>query len=293
MTRTYIIWAPPQCRSNGVRALYKLAEKLEQAGVPVYVYCSGSPVQGYPYMTKITGKMMKNDIIIYPESVPGNPCCFQNVVRWVLYYPGKNGGAASYHPSEKIFTWLPKFYPGAPELRTHGTPPEFKDIGLERDTDCFFVYKGENFFRPIPEIENAVEITKDYPTSRPELIALLQRTKTLYSFDPETALLDEALACGCKVKIVRPDGLEDFTKSVVFTDKEAMAQVRDFIAATKDMNYTGKIEEQPTFARLPMILFKFLNYAFKYYILKKEKYLKKMSYNYNKLIFLLTPGNKD
>ena len=45
MKREYVIWCPPYCGSNGVRALYTLADRLIDAGYNVYLYSWGKKIE--------------------------------------------------------------------------------------------------------------------------------------------------------------------------------------------------------------------------------------------------------
>ena len=240
--KKYIIWAPKYCHSNGVRVLYRLRELLEERGYEAYMYAPESDYDS-KYLDKITPHMRKNDIVIYPEIVYHNPLQFQNVVRYVLYYPGKNGGTLNYEDYEYKITYSENFYPQTDILAipTLNKKLYFKDE-TSKDTDCYFVYKGGKW-KDIPEFKNMVEINMQYPETREELSKLLRRTKTLYSYDDCTLLLDEACMCGCNVKIVRKDGFEDYNSNYDSAFEDLEKQLDVFIEKTQSMNYTGPIKK--------------------------------------------------
>src|SRR3990170_3968015 len=97
----YIIMAPPYRNSSGgVRALYELRNHLESSGYEAKIF------QG--------GDAPSNAIVIYPETVSGNPMKARTVVRYVFNYPGLLGGDSSYDSAELIFTFSPAYYPTAP-----------------------------------------------------------------------------------------------------------------------------------------------------------------------------------
>ncbi len=266
MKKKYIIWAPKYCKSNGVKVLYKLHDMLCEKGYDVYMFAPPSEYK-CRYISHITRQMRKNDIVIYPEIVVHNPLQFQNVVRYVLYYPGKNGGTKKYDDYELKFTYHEVFYPGADKLpvSTLDTKTFYKD-DTKKDKDCYFVYKGGKW-KDIPEFNNMIEINMSYPATKEELANLLRETNTLYSFDDCTQLLDEAVLCGCNVKIVRENGFEDFHSTYEEQLKDADKYFDNFIEKTQLMNYKGKI-------RKPTISYRIL-YAKKDIKLFIYKYIKK------------------
>ena len=245
--RPYVIYAPYYSKSAGCRVLYKLGALLEEKGFQVYMYAPPSAeYKKCTYLShrEITDELRQNAIIVYPETVVGNPLQFQNVVRYVLYYPGLNGGTKTYHESEVIYTFFEEYDPGFPVLfiSTMDETLFYKDE-TPKTVDSYFVYKNGKW-KEIPEFSRMVEINMKYPATRPELADLLHRTKNFYSYDAKTLLLNEAAACGCNVYIVTEDGFEPYTgyeeflKSVKGTD----AQLTDFIEHTQKMNYQGTPE---------------------------------------------------
>lgn len=71
----------------------------------------------------ITEKEKENDIIIYPGTVSGNPLEFQNVVRWILYYPGIIGGDKKYSDYEAEVCGY--------SLEPNTVPSMFKSLNIE------------------------------------------------------------------------------------------------------------------------------------------------------------------
>lgn len=247
--KKYIIWAPEYMHSNGVRCLYRLAEVLEERGYQAYIYTY------YPkkhnkikYIRCITQENRKNDIVVYPEIVVGNPLGFQNVVRWILYYPGKLGGEAQYDAYELPFTFN-RIYSAQGDvfyLQTLDHKLFYRDATI-KDEECYFVYK-KGRWKDVPEFEGMTEINMRYPSTRKELAALLRRTKTLYSYDDCSQLLDEALLCGCDVKLVRENGFESYQPAIpLISENEAL---ENFIQKTQQMHYRGPIPQSSVFEAL-------------------------------------------
>lgn len=242
MKKDYIIWCPPYSGSNGVRALYSLADYLISSGYNVSLY-SWKPFQDkYNYVNKITKDMRQKAIVVYPEVVWGNPLGIKNVVRYVLFYPGKNGGSLSFHSSELIFTWLDYYYPGAHRIFFSGIDRKlFYDNQTPKRVNCYFVHKG-GITRQIPEIEHAVKIDMSFPKSRNELADLLRKTDILYTFDKNTVIAEEALLCGAKVKVITENSIKDYVSTDKFSQQELDNELKIFVQLTQNMDYQGKIE---------------------------------------------------
>lgn len=277
MKKKYIIWAPIYGASNGIRALYKLCEILNGRGYEAFIFNTEMPDnERYHVISEITQEMREHDIVVYPEIVCGNPLQFQNVVRYVLYYPGANGGTQAYHSSEQVVTWSSEYYSGVPILFLSGVDRTlFCDEKLPKKQNCYFVHKGGKW-KELPELADCVEINMSYPETREELAQLLKTTNILYSYDDCSALLEEARLCGAKVKIVRENGFDDYVFEEVFDSLELDNQLAAFIEITQKMNNTGEVEKfyLPEFEKKK--LRKFKKYKFLYYLTKWRKFGERM-----------------
>lgn len=242
--KRYIIVAPaPPKKSMGNRMLYKLYDVLRDKGYEAFMFCPNGHVPGYQYLETFDAHTRKSDVVVYSETVTGNPLKFKNVVRYVLYFPGKLGGETTYHPSENVFTWSKRYYPNAPELFLKWLDTSlFYDEGLPKTQDCYFVHKGGKY-KELPELKGLTEINMTYPASRSELAQLLKTTGTLYSFDPDSAILTEAICCGAKAKVITEDGFRDVNFQFPFSNEQIEAQLVNFIKSTQEMNYQGPIQK--------------------------------------------------
>lgn len=246
MSKNYIIWTLSNItypQSNGVRVLHILANLLRKKGYTVHKYIAYPNKKDTDFIKKITTEMQKNDIVIYPESVEGNPLQFKNIVRFVLYHP-KFINNNLFHSSETIFTWDESFFPNVPILNfpTIDTNLFYTDK-TPKIYDCSFVYK-KGKFREVQELKNKnlIEITISYPPSREELANLLRATDTLYSYDDCTILIEEAKLCGVKVKIVTQNDIIDAPNNIIFTKEYVENILNYFVTTTQNLNYTGKIQ---------------------------------------------------
>lgn len=242
--RRYIIFAPPRCRSNGVKTLYNLYSSLRAAGYESFIFCPEKQEESYQYMLSFDRETRENDIMIYPEVISGNPLRFRHVVRYVLYYPGRLGGEAVFFPGELVFSWH-HIYIEAPVLRQPYVDRRlFYDAHLPRTQSCYFVHKGGKV-RTIPGMENMIEINMQFPESREELAQLLRTTDVLYSFDDISALNLEASLCGVRVKIVRENDIIDYQVDHIDSESELQEQLARFLKLTQAFRYEGELEPYP------------------------------------------------
>jgi len=226
MKLPYIIMAPPyRHTSAGVRALYKLKDELIKRGCQVSI-CQG-------------GSAPCDSIVIYPETVAGNPLNGKTVARWVLNYPGLLGGDKEYDKNEIVFTWSELYY-DAPVLMVPLIEDFFKNENRPRSGGCFWVGKGKILYddihyKTIIKYE-MTEITHEWPHTREELAKLLNEKDTFYTYDNNTMLITEAKKCGCQVVVIGKEIKSDHDEFIV--DYES--QIENFIEVTQ--NAVGKVK---------------------------------------------------
>ena len=219
--------------------LYRLCVELENLGFDARVLVYGRPYRGDDMpkcrmVRRFTDEMRRGSVVVYPESVWGNPLGAHHVARWVLNKPGQQGGEAHFSATELVFSWSSQYHPSPHRLRLDVIDRDlFRDTGEERTTDAVFVYKG-GFVRETPELRGLPVITMNRPAERKELAALLRRTRILYTHDPHTALLDEAIACGAQVRVVTSDGFDALRPIDGLYDPAASArQLAEFVRLTQ------------------------------------------------------------
>ena len=246
MKRPYIFYFTSFDRSNGIRVMMLLSKKLITEGFKVlyYVQDKDNWPSDIPILTTVDEKLKKNAIIIYPEIVAGNPLRVRNVARLVLFYPGRNGGMRQYHKSEMIFTYHPEFMPGADVLTIPWIDESlFNNPGYKRTQDYCFVYKGGRW-KDVKELNELPTITMKWPESREKLAELLKHTKTLYSFDNASAVLEEALLCGANVMLVTNEGYMPYESRYKHETEKFPEQLKNFISKTQASDYRGRIQSR-------------------------------------------------
>ena len=215
----YYIITPRFVRTSaGVKALHLLCHCLNRAGQEAYVLIyPESPLEDLTNPALLTPlitaeviaahqKRGVSPIVVYPETIPGNPLGAHSVVRYVLNFPGHLAGDKTYSPREIVFGYSSVLAAagGAPSqvlfipasnasLFTPGPPRERKGSCF-----CAMKYRLVHGGEPGPATAHAVEITRDTPESQqPEEIAELFRTCELFYTYENTALALEAALCLC------------------------------------------------------------------------------------------------
>jgi len=228
--------------SAGIRAWHRIIHELNRRGMVAFSLEDTNPDWDERRITHLgywIVRALEDPIVVYPEVVSGNPLRAGRVVRFVGNTPGYLGGDAEFADTELVFTWSKQFYDTDRILMVDTIESElFNDVDLpEKDTDCAYVGKAE--FRGVEELPETFEMTHitrfpRWPSAREELAALLRRTRTLYTYDDCTMIIDEALLCGCEV-VLLPEGrtLTEVDIAGRLTQQEYDAQMTRFIEETQ------------------------------------------------------------
>lgn len=293
VTNPYYIVAPPYSRkSAGVRSLHLLCHWLNRSGYPAFLHILGprKPRQFHPdLVTPELNQLIADDhfiekrtpIVIYPETVRGNPLQANCVVRYLLNYPGLLGGDTTYDAKEMIFGYTEKLAQSV----DHPSGILFMPLvdrsifnpgaGTVRRGSCFYAAKyraaGHHVFG-LPA--DAVEIYRDgaHAQSPAEIAELFRSCEKFYIFE-DTALSLEAALCGCPTVAMRSDffsaplllsefkaagfalddGPDEFSRAIESLDKLAeiydahissfWQQLEGFISATQARSFADPTAE--------------------------------------------------
>lgn len=225
--------------------------EMKSAGVRVLVYLNELLVKA-GYRCEINGCLEPEHIAIYPDVVRGNPMGATNIVRYMLYYPTAYFGGDRIPKSELPTVYHETYYESVCQ---HCEEPPSKDhiFFLPSLGDGHLLYPdektvssvlyvgkchcGESPTTPMPVITRAM--------SREECLALLRKSKQLYSLDHESVILSEAQLCGCKTFLVKPGQVFE-----PFHDPEPRKNLQD---PERD------VETAKRFAKLALDFFKISN----------------------------------
>ncbi|NQY42196.1 MAG: hypothetical protein HRT87_02480 [Legionellales bacterium] len=216
--KPYYIYAQPYVRTSaGIKVLYILCHHLNLKGYEAYIIQNtATPYPSPSLYTPILSNEIYNlhkknklsPIVIYSETIPGNPMDMTNIVRYFLNYPALLGGNKSAHQSEMNFAYS-KFLAeniSIPENQvlfvpacdlTIFKPPSIRTI---RKGSCFYAGKYKYFHggKLFDVTKTSKEITRsniNEPTPA-EIAKLFQHSELFYCYE-DSALAIEAVLCGC------------------------------------------------------------------------------------------------
>lgn len=227
------VYAPPYIEeSAGIRCLHLLCHSLNSVGVKSWIVLSSgqeknqsavNPKLLTPLLNEdlrdLHFKIGKSPIVIYSETVPGNPLNAQNVVRWIMNYPGILGGPKTFPKSEILVAYSKKialhlggnvpvlFLPPVDLREIYETRKLYANV---KKTKTVLMYAGKyrGFVgKPLtPKWLNEVplEIFREgiNKQDRNEVMKLLATSRMLISFENST-LITESILLGTPVILIK------------------------------------------------------------------------------------------
>jgi glycosyltransferase involved in cell wall biosynthesis len=239
----------------GIRWLHYLCHMLNEAGYEAYIAPGRltSPWLRAPTLTQeiaaghfATGR---TPIAVYSEVFSGNPLRAPVVARWLLNRPGLLGGDSEYDAAELLFTHSQWMLPTGWEAAELRLPPVDTRIFHNRDNPqdkerqgfCYYAHKYLASGGRIDPflIEHGTSLCQDIVRSHEEIAALLRQSEYLYCYE-ESALIQEAVACGCPVIIKTSERWKRtrwpgrFPGTAEEDDSEALALIKSEVAQYPD-----------------------------------------------------------
>ncbi len=219
--RPYLIVTPWYRHSSaGIVVLHFLCHELNRLGFEAYLLIllqpklppSVSPVHPNWIAPILTMPLEENPkwqeikdrvIVIYPETIAGNPTQAPCVVRYMLNreHPDRPIRAAQddfivSFSKAFMLSHLVLFLPVSLDISL------FHDRGQpqERTQDMVWVGKGR-LYGVFEKPDHAIEITNTWPPTRQALGDQLRKTRFLYSYDAMISIITESVLCGAVVII--------------------------------------------------------------------------------------------
>jgi hypothetical protein len=230
----YYIVAPRFIRTSaGIRVLYLLCHHLNLLGYQAYIINTQPHIESDEGIHDFIAPMLTDaishyhhkygitPIIVYPETICGNPLNAEIIARYVLNYPGLLGGNEIFDDNEMIFTYSEalaknispnrkKYLLFIPACNSNiFYPPKNNE---KRRGSCFSASKYQNSFngKLLPLTKHSFEITRDLPDSlTPQEIADLFRKSELFYTYENTSLATEAVMCGCPAIFIPSDYMKE------------------------------------------------------------------------------------
>jgi len=173
-----------------------------------------NPVFDTPVLHVVDDSLLKECVVVYPETVFGNPLNSQRVVRWFLHDPGFHMETVNYEKNELYF----KYRTGIKDFHYSGSvvsdiilkvvhcPLEdynLDDVPSNRKGTAYCLRKGKH--KPIQHDLNGSVLIDGKSNS--EIAGIFKRVKTFISYDTCTAYSRFAVLCGCQSIIVPDEGV--------------------------------------------------------------------------------------
>lgn len=232
MDPVYVYCPPWRPDSAGIRVLHELCDLLNGAGLPAWLVVSSprsGPLTSYSLNTPVLSQDLADDhaasgakpIVVYSETVPGNPLGAQRIVRYILNFPGLLGGATNFPAHEVPLAFSARIAEAIGDCPTLFIPPvdieELDSVGeasAKSHVSVVYAVKYRVFVGP-PDLTGLpahVEIHRGGKSgqSRSEVLGLLRAAPVLYCFENST-IAAEAILLGTPVVFMR----SQFLKSVI------------------------------------------------------------------------------
>lgn len=253
-------------QSAGIRALHYLCHALNESGLEAYVTARvtapqlRTPILNAEIMMqhRATSRL---PIMVYPEIVAGDPLAAGGiVVRWLLNKPGHIAGDAFFSENDLIFAYDKNYL--SVEISGEILHIPTYDLSIfnndhnpcdeTREYVCFYAHKYLDKGGLLTEhTKNALSLCKDQKLTHREIADILRRSKLLYVYEP-TALVVEALLCGCPVSIIETDysrsHMGDYSSStgtglIVGDSPESVARAKREVKQYRTLHEEGALKE--------------------------------------------------
>lgn len=214
----FVVVTPPYtAQSAGIVVMHELCDSLNKLGHKAAIIFArssgqfdssseqnsyGPNLQWHPLHDQNEfDDFIDNGIIIYPEIVTGNPLNGKRVVRYLLNIEGAIGGNSMEASKDDFILSFSYLYHKNPHAYLIKLPAnssfncENSAPSLERSLDLTYIGKGTRYDQCFT-VKNTLEITRQWPKSKPELALLLKQTRYFYTWDAISQTNVDAIFCG-------------------------------------------------------------------------------------------------
>ena len=261
----YFVYTPRWINSSaGIKALHFLCHSINMSGRNAYLVMTEAPHLGEPRINpnlntpiltqEISDAYFKagiSPVVIYSETIPGNPLEANFIVRYLMNYAGALGGSQKFDEHEYILAFSKKI---AKDYSSSNSTSEPKVLFLppidprefikQTQKDPYqVVYAGKyrSFVGKPPKVGTlpSVEIFRDGPRmqSREQVKEILKNATIVYSFE-NSSIVTESILSGTPARFVPNEFLGEIiaeaelgTGGIVLGDSE-----KDLEAAQKSIN---------------------------------------------------------
>ena len=222
-SKNVLVWMPQNFNINcgGVNVQFELCKVLKELGVNVKLYAPvkiKNPIFNDYYCNNEFD--LNNTVVIYGETIDGNPLNAPHVVRWILapigiffnlektYYWGKNDLVYYFNSEEKIKNSPEKLGNIYKLLNKMYISPYIKNNNSSLRTGvCYTVRKGMLYHKNLKMIHPSNSVELNTKCQLLDYVNIFNTYEYFYSYDPCTFYSAIAAMCGCISIVVKVDGL--------------------------------------------------------------------------------------
>lgn len=154
-------------------------------------------------------------IVIYPETVYGNPLGGWNVIRWLLNTPGLICDTYIDYRTETIYSYLESFGACFPLLRISSIPQMPEVSNTKNVSVSYLIKKAYKYHNTAIDTHESWQCIDGMSLS--EQLLILSQSKYFISFDPHTMLSTFATLVGCRSIVPEVSGK---SQSDLYSDDE-------------------------------------------------------------------------
>ena len=209
----FYIYAPSfRSNSAGVKVLYKFCDQINKQGFQAWVVIHNPRERGdtdpfdCPVLSQETADLHfaqgKKQIIVYSETVPGNPLRATNIVRYFLNFPGVLGGMTKFKSTEHSVAYskriAEKLTFDVPVLFIPAVDPsELPSVRQKENINLVYAGKYRAFIGE-PSLDYGVETVEIFRSgsnkqTRDEVLNLLSRANRIYVWENSTIATEAIL----------------------------------------------------------------------------------------------------
>jgi hypothetical protein len=195
-----------------LRSIIKSLLNILTFGILIKKRFKTNPFYKTPIIKSLYKIFDSNYIVIYPETVCGNPLQAKNIIRWILYKPGFHNSRIWYGSGEIYYDYNNYLnnlnIPGSRNSQIKLHVVDFDSslnlaANKKRFGVAYCIRKG--LFKNIPEIdENSICVDN---LKHQEILKILKQVKTFISFDPYTGYSILAALMGADSVVIPIEGV--------------------------------------------------------------------------------------
>jgi hypothetical protein len=225
-----VIYTPPfDIKCGGIVVMHYLAQLINELHHPKF-YAKLFMHNNLKYDNVFCNEFASmddindNTIVIYPETISGNPLGAKNVVRWILLELGIEMPIDHYKnwsSTDLVYHWEP-ISSNEPDFKQL-TCPFFNNIFKHNNTNikfetCYLIKKAPIIHKNGIHYTHPSDSINIENLSLAEISDIFNKCKYFYAYDPNTAYILYAAVCGCIPIIHEIEGIneEEYFSSKIY-----------------------------------------------------------------------------